>query len=311
MNPKVYFYTDEEVGVPWPGPDADRGGYKDLKEPRFNWCEFPGFDVTENPKQADIFVVRQRLSWLTDEQLEGLPHRTPRNIGRHVFFDLADNFHLYPIEGAMQFRGCADLKMVIEQPSIIPTPWPTEDFGHLTTDGGWEYDVVFQGQHNELADRAMESCVQAGLKCDFHPLEEFWPHIRNKDWDRGMKLWDSFRENIRGGRLSLCPRTLDRGVIRYRLYEAMSMKRMSVLICDECMLPFPKSLDWDRCLINIWEREVDDTGWILENWLADHSDKGLIRRGDYARSMWLQYLDRRQYGEMIARKVKEVIGAGD
>jgi len=309
MMPKAYFYTDDEVGVPWPGPDADRGGYKDLKEPRFNWCEFPGFDVTEDPGEADVLVVRQRLSWLTDEQLAGLPHRTPRNIGRHVFFDLADNFYLYPIEGAMQFRGCADREMMIAQPSIIPIAWPTEDFGHLTTDGGWEYDIIFQGQHNELADRAMDSCVKAGLRHGFLLTEKFWPHIRNEDWDRGMKLWDSFRENIRSGRLSLCPRTLKRGVIRYRLYEAMSMKRLSVLICDCCVLPFPELIDWDRCLIRVWEYQVDDTGWIIENWLADHCDAEIMVWGDYARSAWLKYLDRRQYGEMIAWKVKEIIGA--
>lgn len=306
---RVYFYTDEEMGVPWPGPDADRGGYKDIP-PRFNWCEFPGFDVTEKPEEADVFVVRQRLSQLTDEQLLALPHRTPQNIGHHVFFDLADNFYLYPIEGAIQFRGCADMEMVAAQPSIIPIAWPTEDFGHLT-DFDWEYDVVFQGQHNVLADRAMDSCVNVGLKCNFVPLEEFWPHIRNKDHDRGMKLWDSFRENIRTGRLSLCPRTLERGVIRYRLYEAMSMKRVSVFICDTCIGPFPDRIDWDMCIIKIWENQVDDTGPIIRDWLAKYSEQELIARGNYAREAWETYLDRRQYGKVIAEKVKEIIGAGD
>jgi len=308
VNPKAYFYTDEEVGVPWYGPDADRGGYKGIP-PRFNWCEFPGFEVTRNPKDADVFVVRQRLSWLTDEQIINLPHLRG-NVPRHVFFDLADNFHLYPIEGAMQFRGCADAEMVFAQPSIIPIAWPTEDFGHLT-DFDWEYDVIFQGQHNTLADRAMQSCINAGLKCDFVLTEEFWPHIRNKDRKRGMKLWDSFRENIRSGRLSLCPRTLERGVIRYRLYEARSMKRMSVFICDACIGPFFDRIDWNRCLVKIWEQQVDETGPIVRDWLAARDDDDLITRGNYAREVWETFLDRRQYGTVIAAKVKEIIGAGD
>lgn len=306
MMPRVYFYTDAEVGIPWPGPDADRGGYKDIP-PRFNWCEFPGFDVTENPEEADVFVVRQRLSWLTDEQLLALPHRTPKNIGRHVFFDMADNFHLYPIEGAIQFRGCADMEMTAAQPSIIPTAWPTEDFGHLT-DFEWEYDIVFQGQHNVLADRAMDSCINAGLRCAFIKLEKFWPHIRNDDYERGMKLWDSFRENIRSGKLSLCPRTLDRGVIRYRLYEAMSMKRLSVFICDTCIGPFPEHIDWERCIIKVWEQDVDDTGPIIRDWLAKYSEQELIARSKYARAAWEMFLDRRQYGAVIAAKVKEIVG---
>jgi len=307
MLPRVYFYTDSEVGVPWPGPDSDHTAHG-FPEPRFNWEEMPGFLPTENPTEADVFVVRQRLSWLNDEQVATLPY-LKGNEKRHVFFDLADNFYLYPVGEAMQFRGCADREMVEAQPGIVPIAWPVEDFYHLT-DWNWEYDVCFQGQHNKLADRAMESCIRAGLKCNFHLTEKFWPHIRNEDPQRGQDLWDSFRENIRSARISLCPRTLDRGVVRYRLYEAMTMQRCSVLIGDDCLLPFPEQINWDFIVLRIPEAAVEECGDRTRAWLEGqppwHWDE--LTAGDYARDVWLDFLDRRQYGKMISHTVKERLG---
>lgn len=299
--PKAYFYADAEVGVPWPGPDADHEAHG-FAEPRFNWEEMPGFEATENPAEAEVFVVRQRLSWLTDEQVASLPY-LDGNEYRHVFFDLADNFHLYPTGHAMQFRGCADRPMVEAQPGIVPIAWPVEDFGHLT-DFDWQYDVSFQGQHNALADKAMRSCEEAGLSCHFNPTEKFWPHIRNEDPERGKQLWGSFRENIRSARISLCPRTLDRGVVRYRLYEAMTMKRGSVLIGDACLLPFPEWIDWDKIVLRIPESEVEHSGQMVRDWLASREGQ-LDRIGEYARGVWLAILDRRQYGNMISATVRQ------
>jgi hypothetical protein len=193
--------------------------------------------------------------------------------------------------------------MVEAQPNIIPIAWPVEDFGDLT--GEPVHDVCFQGQHNALADRAMESCIKAGLSCNFIPTEEFWPHIRNKDPERGKALWDSFRQNILSAKVSLCPRTLDRGVIRYRLYEAMTMRRCSVLIGDDCLLPFPEHIDWPRCVLRVPEDQVDFAGPLIGHWLARREGQ---LDGEYARGVWRAFLDRNQYGKMISLTVKERLG---
>jgi len=92
---KAYYYTEAETGVPWPGPDADfilPNGQKKygVQWPRFVWYALPGFEKTTDPAQADVFVVRQRLIWLSRAQIYGLPY-LKGNERRHLFFDLGSD----------------------------------------------------------------------------------------------------------------------------------------------------------------------------------------------------------------------------
>uniref|UniRef100_A0A6M3LST1 Glycosyltransferase n=1 Tax=viral metagenome TaxID=1070528 RepID=A0A6M3LST1_9ZZZZ len=310
---KAYFYTDDEVGQPWLGPDADRLTHEDFEpfpDPRFNWCAFPSFEPTEDPQEADIFVMRQRLSKVGE--IDHLPH-LKGNEERHVFFDLADNYKTYPGIDALYLRGAAVQQVFDVNPTTVSWPWPTEDFGRFmsTPAGGWQYDVSFQGQASDMARVAMQSCIDAGLGCAFHINDRFWPHICEDNDRVGERLRRTFSENMQGGRLSLCPTTLTQGVIRYRLYEAMSMGRVSIHICDGGVLPMQDKIDWDRCVVHIAEADAANAGPIIKAWLDRHSDAEIWDMGLYAREMWVKWLWRGTWAENVDLVVRERLGLDD
>lgn len=309
--PKVYYYTDEEVGSHFPGPDGDRVEKcreLNIPHPRFVWYKWPGFEVTADPTKADVFVVRQRLNSLAQEWIQSLPYLKGGQAKRHVFFDLADNFKHYDLSGAISFRAACTNALRERDPNIIPWPWPTEDFGQYIPlpMGGFQHDVVFQGQVGGFTATVLKSVEDTpGLNSYIHRLRCFFGYY--KDPEEIASLRASYPRSMQGGRLALAPYHL-RGVVRYRVYEAMSMARVSVHLCDGCVLPWANKIDWSSCLVQIPESNAENTGPILERWLRAHSDKEIVEMGRYAREVWEKWLWRGRYGEVMGMLIRERLG---
>lgn len=308
---KVYYYVDAEVGIPFPGPDADfllPNGQKkyDVPWPRFIWYELPGFDKTDNPAEADLFCLRQRLIWLSDEQVRNLPH-LKGNEHRHLFFDLGPDsdpraFRTFPDVPAIFISATCDAKMM---PYVIPWPWPVDDLLAHTKLDGFQYDVVFQGQTVQGGEKVLLDSIQnAGLNV----------HVRRNPSFYGTMLWGApekaqlhheFLATLSAARLSLCHRSNSRGVVRYRFYEAMSMGRVPVLFCDDCVLPFSNRIDYACCSVLLKESDVPHAGEVLKAWLAKHKDEEIVEMGKYGRLMWERWLKRERWGEIVEAVVRE------
>lgn len=316
--PRVYFYTDQEVGVHWPGPDADfivngKPKVPNTPWPRFEWCAFNGFEPTTNPSVADIFVIRQRLIWLSIDQIYNLPHLKPHTAHRHVFFDLGSDsdpqcFRDFPDIPAIFFRAAAGKEMMTNTPTTIPWTWPVEDFSHYTLvpGGGFKYDVVFQGQVGNrpigrIAVQHLEAATQ--LKCHLLFTEGFYGFM--PDGDRRAHLRNTYRDTLHRGRLSLNPANIPQGVVRYRFHEALSMGRVPLYIDDLGVLPFEDRIDYPRCCVRLSESELPNIGNILSAWLANHTDRDIIEMGRYGREMWKRWMDRSRWAEIIEEIVRE------
>lgn len=322
-KPRVYFYTDAEVGVPWPGPDADfivNGKPKDptVAWPRFNWCAFSGFEETTNPDVADIFVVRQRLVWLTENQIHGLPHMCQDNMKRHVFFDLGPDggepcFRAFPDIPAIFFRAAVNKMMMEGTPTTVPWAWPTDDFSKypLVPDGGFKYDVIFQGQTVRERDNSQIVVDRlknvSGLTKHLVVTPHFYGLMRD-----GRDRWalrESFIDTLHYGRLSLVPGCHRYGVTRYRFYETLSMGRIPVYIDDRGgVLPFADKIDYSNCCIFVKEKDVPQIATILQTWLDAHSDQEILAMGAYGRKMWKHYLNRASWAQRIEEVVREKLG---
>lgn len=307
--PKVYYYTDKEIGSRFLGPDGDRVEEcrkLNVPHPRFVWYKWPGFETTTNPAQADVFVIRQRLNRLTQEQIRSLPYLKGDRAERHVFFDLADNFEHYDLSGAISIRAACTRTLLKHDPNIIPWPWPSGDFGHYISlpKGGFKYDVVFQGQPGGITTMVLKSVENSkGLNSYIHCLPMFFGYLKDPKYIASLR--ESYPKTLQMGRLALSPCSICRGAVRYRVYEAMSMARVSVHLCDECVLPLASKIDWPSCLIQLPERDAPNVGAILENWLCSHSDKEIIKMGQYAREVWKKWLWRERWGEVIGMLIKE------
>jgi hypothetical protein len=315
---KVYFYTDGEVGVPWPGEDHDRRKSGDFPEPRFELCAFPGFERTRDPARADVFVVRQRLVNLSDGQIRGLPHLRG-NERRHVFFGLGPDgsrecYRAWPDVPAIFIRATCNREMLEANPATVAWPWPheTADMGpHVRREGqGYEFDIVFQGcANNDLGRRVVTSVEKTpGLKKHIRVNREWWPDM--EDEGEQERLRRTYLETTGAARLHLVPTSVEldgrlMGVVRYRLYEGMALGAVGVHLCDGCVLPLADKIDWSRCVVTVKEADADRTGEILADWLARHNDDEIREMGRYARRMWERWIDRRRWAENVAQIVRE------
>lgn len=317
---KKYIYSDDEVGVPWPGPDADfilpdgRKKY-DVEWPRFVWYALPGFEETDDPEQADIFVMRQRLIWVDD--ITRLPYLRG-NEERHVFFDLGSDgaskcFRSFPGIPAIFLRAVCSDEMLERNPTTVAWPWPVDDMGKYVPlpEGGFRYDVVFQGQAyqvgNEGGRALLKSVRRAGLNVHIRETPSFYGTM---PWGTVEKarLRQEFQESMSGARLSLCPISHAHKVIRYRFYEALSMGRVPVLFCDGCMPALADRIDYTRCIVRLDQCNVVNAGELLKDWLADHDDKEIVEMGSYGRAMWERWLKREHWAELVEMVVREKLG---
>jgi hypothetical protein len=320
LRPKVYFYTDAEVGTSWPGEDHDRHISGDFPEPRFKLCEFPGFTRTDDPTRADVFVCCQRLAWLSDEQIRGLPYLRG-NERRHVFFGLGpdanrDCYRTWPDIPAIFIRATCNQDVLAANPTTVSWPWPHETADMVDyvrgPDDGFEYDVVFQGcANNDLGRRAVESVRRTKLKTHIQVNPAWWPDM--KDRTEQARLRRTYLETLSKARLHLVPTAVQldgrlMGQVRYRLYEGMYLGVVGVHLCDGCVLPFGDKIDWDSCVASVKEQHVDWLGEIVGDWLARHSDDEIRYMGQYARQAWARWIDRRRWAENVSLVVRERLG---
>jgi len=311
---KVYYYTDREVGLPWPGPDADRVEWcksQGIPHPRFVWYEWPGFVTTTDPRQADVYVVRQRLYGLTDKIIESLPYYKGDARHRHVFFGLGPDgpkaFRDLSRFPGVFFRACVNRNMLKSDPDIIAWPWPVDDLGsHIALPpGGFGLDAAFQGQVVGCTKPVIDSVERSSLSTHIVRMREFFSTLRRRDPKKAAEFKKSYLESMQSSRIALCPNDNAHGSIRFRLYEAMSMGRVNLFVGDNCVLPLSDKIDWQNCIIQVAECNIHETGKILEDWLSKHSDAEITAMGSYARDMWAQWLQRARWGTVAGLKVRE------
>jgi len=95
---KAYYYTAEECGLSEFSPGTMR---------------LAGFDITENPEEADVFVVPTIMYWVGKENILKLPY-LKGNERRHAMFNVADYFKTAIGIPAMMFR-CDCTRWILEQ----------------------------------------------------------------------------------------------------------------------------------------------------------------------------------------------------
>jgi len=310
---KVYFYTDNEVGVKWPGPDHDFLGPDGKPRepapvwPRFVWYDWPNSTVVDDPTQADVFVMRQRLIWVDTERIYTLPHMNAHR-KRHVFFDLG------PDSDPRAFRPFSGLESLIisatitksmrrENPRMMSWCWPVEDLTEWTFPTDFDADFVFQGQTTlESCKRAIASVQGSQLRARIQVNTGFYGQMEPSPTRKEIRR--TYIEGLRKSRLSLCAASIP-GVIRYRFYEAMAMGRCVAFIGDECELPLQDRIDYSVFVVVVPEQFADRTGSIVENWLEHKTDVEIIERGAYAQEAWKCWFKREIWNRSIGTLVEE------
>lgn len=274
---KAFYYEPRHVGL----SDFAPGYFK-----------LGGFNVTDDPSTADCFILPTDIRHVSDTQILALPYLAG-NEARHVFFSLSEfPTRALPVD-APAFRTDHNKTLRGMNARARVWCWGVEDL-HLYAgmpNGGFRFDVHAQlWASSPLTDAAVESCKRAGLKMHDRRNTFFYGMLESANDPRLAELRATFLETMSASRLVLVPRSRA-AVNRYRFYEAMSMGRVPVLLCDDCLLCCDDKIDYVRCCLRIHERDVRMTGEYLKEWLRVHSDAQIEAMGAYGRAMWERYLN--------------------
>lgn len=266
-----------------------------------------GIDQTSDPMQADIFVVPATLRDLGPERFRNLPFLNSGKERRHVAWNVADDMTVHYPCGPLYLR-CEAVKSLVDRcPTVRGWPWPVDDL--YAPFAGFDYDVVFQGwASTDLTNIVCDSVAaysQAKGELNYRITKHrffFGYHYH----DPAYAHWrESFIDTLRRSRLSLVPRSIPAGVIRYRFYEALSAGRVPVHFCDGRVLPWAHKIDYSKCSLHIPESDAHGAGEIIAEWLRSHSDKQIREMGDYGRAAWLRWLDPRKWDQRFSEAVQE------
>lgn len=287
MTRSVYFYSAAEVG---------------LKELPPGHMRLAGWDETRDPGAADVFVLQPSLNNFSRDQVYNLPH-LKGNESRHVFWNLSENMGRYWNLPALIIRADATADILAHDPTTFAWPWPVEDL-YRPQPQDFDYDVCFQGwAATPLTTLAALSVQNTKLKAHlsvhrfffgYHDTDPAYAHLRK-----------SFIDTLSRSRLSLVPCSIPSGVVRYRFYEAMSMGRVPVHLCDGRALPFADRIDYERCSIHIPESEVEFVGHIISDWLNNHGDDEIRAMGEYGRAAWDRWLNPAKWDSLFAEVAQE------
>jgi len=276
-----------------------------------------------------VYVLGAIMHHFSKETLLNLKYLSG-NEKRHFVWDCADDFRLFGEVGWNPIRCACTKHILADDPRTIPWPWPVDPLtDHEVLAGmpdGFEFDTSFWGWRTPLGlDLTVRACAAAKdmgpkrLKVLEHQNKFFFGWKTEEEADY-RPLREGFIKSLYNSRLSLVPRSID-GVIRYRLYEQMSMGRgLPIHLCDNVVMPWQSKIDWDTIIpkLNVeWpgdfdhtglscpEAEVDSLGHLLVEWLAEHDDADIRKRAAYGLEMYNQWLHRDRWDELFGIVAKE------
>ncbi len=256
-------------------------------------------EITTDPRQADVFVFpggfllfeTEKDSGIVDrDKLVRLPHYVG-NESRHVFLDISDNFKKKLHLPIMLIRCDQRAWMRSSDPNTINMPWPVEDYSECVElpDGGFKYDVSFQGWYSTtVREVSAKACLASSLKCDIQGYPNFCGYIFDKP--EGIRRRAEFRRSMRESRVMLCGESIE-GVFPYRFWEAMSAGRVPALIGSDFTFPFADEIPYEDFCIFIPRMDAQLTPQVIQEFIATHSDAEIIEIGRLGRRHWEQFLN--------------------
>ena len=288
---RQYIYRPQELGLDrWPE----------------GTLRLEGIEVTDNPKDADVFTVPGSMDlFRRGKRLSSLPHFRG-NEARHVLFDCSDHEELY--SQPCLFIRCNTRTWYYEKDiNTISWPWPVDDHSKCADvpEGGFKYDVSFQGWNwSDARKVSVKSCLKSDLSCDIATYDDFCGYIW--DTEEGLRRRREFRRSMKESRIALCPESIP-GVFPYRFFEALSAGRIPLLVGSDYVLPWRDEIPYEDFIITLEAREAYLAGRTIKDFLARTCDHELIERGKVAQYYFQRWLWRDNWPMLMAEAVRRKV----
>ena len=297
---KVYTYKLEDTGC------ASESGLR-----------LPGMEATQNPAEADVFLVPAPMFLMNpngdESKLLSLPHikQYDPTGRRHVLLDISDYDPEHPsLPDLMTIRGNCKGWHKRKYKNTIAWPWPVESLPQCIEPpkDGFTHSVGFYGWRtsSNVRESSLASAQKVlGEKASITTFTEFYGYIERDNPELAKVRRAAFLDNVRSCLLQMTPCSIH-GVFPYRFYEAMSAARVPILFCSDYTLPWQNHIDWDACTIRF--DAVEDppkAGELIQGVLDKYTPAQLIEMGKRGRAYWEKYLNRDKFSELFTLAVTE------
>jgi hypothetical protein len=130
--------------------------------------------------------------------------------------------------------------------------------------------------------------------------------IRNSYWGgeiHGRQIREEYIDNINNSDLVLCCRGA--GNFSYRLFEAMSLGRIPIIVDTDIALPCNDIIDWKS--ISIWIDDVCDINKIINNFWSQISNTNYIALQQKIRLIYDQYISPAGFTQYLSLKYSSTL----
>lgn len=124
--------------------------------------------------------------------------------------------------------------------------------------------------------------------------------IYMKGWTPSVSQneFETFINLTANSKFCLCPRGY--GLNSFRLYEAMQLGSVPVVITNNFYLPWKDELDWSKFSVLVSEKQIPDLGDIL----AEYSEEQILFMQKEGKKLWKEYFSMDGLYKNILKRIK-------
>lgn len=241
-----------------------------LAEPFINYlsegkCKFA--QLADNATEADTVVLIENLLYKDKEYYLSLYKdpairwNWPYIFTINSFAKPADIF--YGIYTSMPASCFVEGKHIANGYYVNPNSPITEEYKNLQPNP--EFLFSFVGvTHTHIIRKIITE------EFSNHKRSVIIPRKKEHFLNYSESLQSEYREIMSKSKFVLCPRGYASS--SYRIYEAMQLGRVPVIISDEWVPPQGKNIDWNQFSIRIKENQIEEIPLILEKYEAQYEE---------------------------------------
>jgi hypothetical protein len=207
-----------------------------------------------------------------------------------VLMALHDNGHAFRHDRARVFKRSAMRSSMRRNEAVYPG-WPRADWPGNRKDYSVQVRAKAQRPSVSFCGVPRPAIRAAAIRaCGESCRVEFDAIMRPSFSGSGAagSVRDEYVANLLASDFALSPRGV--GNWSYRLYEAMSLGRIPVLIDTDTALPFEGAMPWDLVCVRVPQAAVLETGTRAANWYEALDAAAWNARQRLARDVWRWFL---------------------
>jgi|GEM_PF-3491211 len=267
------------------------------------------FEKVQDPEKADFIIFPIAIDGIletpTPEQslltfLKSLPYYNQFE-EKHIFF----SFHDYSDSirsSSIFFRS--SVKRSVATTTTFAFPYFVNDEGTLLESIEYHSSFVGTTSTNILRNELVKIFNNVDtLKFYTNTVDTFHENLSSQEEkDQRKRL---FFDTIHKSLTVCCPK--GNGVQSKRFFEVLSMGRIPILISDDILLPLEEKIEYSKAILRISEESISQIENFLAPFFIANKSQDIIERFQYARFIWIEYLQPNKWGELIEYNLQKCL----